>query len=209
MTAEERKKVEKTGNRYLLHGGNLHIGPEQIELALHHGDCADKQRAGKQRIKLSMAVTAVYPESKLVNADPKLLGVERAWLNIFGFRADLGCVANSSTGDACQFCLHCYADQAYYTPPLFDDFTALDLVRISLDRYFDGLKGYRDDFQDVAPSTIIAAWDYATGKPDPAWLRRRIGDIEKYAERMIAMDVDGDGLCESQNSPSNWWDMIN
>jgi hypothetical protein len=209
MTAEERKKVEITGNKYLLSGGNLHIGPEQIQLALHHEEGDAKQRAGKQRIKLSMAVTAIYPEPKLVDADPKLVGVKRAWLNIFGFRADLGCLANSSTGDTCQFCLHCYADQAYYTPPLFDDFTALDLVRVSLDRYFDGFKGYRSDFQDVAPSTIIAAWDYATGKPDPAWLKRRIGDIETYAERMIAMDVDGDGLCESPKSPSNWWDMIN
>lgn len=208
MTPEERKKVEKTGNRYLLVGGNLHIGPEQIQLALHKGDSSAKQRAGKQRLKLSMAVRAIYPETKLVDADPNLIGVKRAWLNIFGFRADLGCLANSSTGDTCQFCLHCYADQAYYTPPLFDKFTALDLVRMSLDRYFDGFTGYRDDFQDVAPSTIIAAWDYATGKPDPAWLKRRIGAIEKYAERMIAMDADGDGLCESQKSPSNWWDCI-
>jgi hypothetical protein len=209
MTPEERKKMEKVGNKYLLHENNIHIGPEQIQLALHKGNSAAKQQAGKQHLELSMTVTAIYPESKRVNADPKLIGVKCAWLNIFGFRADLGCLANSSTGDACQFCLHCYADQAYYTPPLFDKFTALDLVRISLDRYFDGFTGYRDDFQDVAPSTIIAAWDYATGKPDPAWLKQRIGIIEKYAERMIAMDVDGDGLCESQKSPSNWWDMIN
>ena len=193
--------MEKIGNRYLLRADSVHLGPEQIQLALHKGHSAAKQRAGKQRIELSMAVTAIYPEAKLVDADPKLIGVKRAWLNIFGFRPDLGCLANNSTGDTCQFCMHCYADQAYYTPPLFDDFTALDLVRISLDRYFDGFKGYRDDFQDVAPSTIIAAWDYATGKPDPAWLKRRIGAIEKYAERMIAMDVDGDGLCESQKRP--------
>lgn len=209
MTAQEREKVEKTGNRYLLRAGSIHLSPEQIQLALHKSDHAAKQRAGKQRMELSMAVTAIYPESKLVDGDPKLIGVKSAWLNIFGFRADLGCLANNSTGDTCQFCLHCYADQAYYTPPLFDDFTALDLVRVSLDRYFEGFKGYRDDFQDVAPSTIIAAWDYATGKPDPAWLKQRISFLEGYAERMVAMDVDGDGLCESQKCPSNWWDCIN
>ena len=208
-TAEERTKIEKMGNRYLARTGSVHLGPEQIQLALHKGYSAARQRAGKQRIELSLEVTAIYPEVKLVDADPTLIGVKRAWLNIFGFRPDLGCLANSSTGDTCQFCMHCFADQAYYTPPLFDDFTALDLVRISLDRYFDGFKGYRDDFQDVAPSTIIAAWDYATGKPDPAWLKRRIATIEKYADRMIAMDLDGDGLCESQKSPSNWWDCVN
>lgn len=209
MTAEERKKVEKIGNRYLLRAGSVHLGPDEIELALHKGYSAARQRAGRQHLELSMAVTAIYPEAKLVDADAKLIGVKRAWLNIFGFRPDLGCLANNSTGDTCQFCMHCYADQAYYTPPLFDDFTALDLVRMSLDRYFDGFKGFQDGFQDVAPSTIIAAWDYATGKPDPAWLKRRIGALENYADRMIAMDVDGDGLCESEKSPSNWWDCIN
>jgi hypothetical protein len=143
-----------------------------------------------------------------VDADPRLSGVKRAWLNIFGFRADLGCLGNNSTGDAFQGCMVYYGDQAYFTPPLFDDFTALDLVRCSLDRYFDGLIGYCEHFQDVAPATVIAAWDYATGKPDQAWLKRRIGAIEKYAERMIAMDVDGDGLCESKDGPTNWWDCI-
>ena len=208
MTPVERKKFERMHNRYLLAAGGVHVGPEQVQLALHKEFAAGTQRAGKQRIELEMTVTAVYPEAKLVDADPRLLGVKRAWLNIFGFRADLGCLANNSTGDTCQFCMHCYADQAYFTPPLFDDFTALDLVRIALDRYFDGFTGYCDQFQDVAPSTIIAAWDYATGKPDPAWLQRRIGAIEKYAERMIAMDIDGDGLCESKSGPTNWWDCI-
>jgi hypothetical protein len=37
-----------------------------------------------------MAVTAIYPEAELVDADAKLIGVKRAWLNIFGFRPDLG-----------------------------------------------------------------------------------------------------------------------
>jgi hypothetical protein len=208
MTPEERKKAERMHNHYLLRGGSTHAGPEQVQLALHKGFAAGKQQAGKQQIELEMTVKAVYPQAELVDADPRLLGVKRAWLNIFGFRADLGCLANNSTGDTCQFCMHCYADQAYFTPPLFDDFTALDLVRIALDRYFDGFKGYADEFQDVAPSTIIAAWDYATGKPDPAWLKRRIGAIEKHAERMIAMDVDGDGLCESGSGPTNWWDCI-
>jgi hypothetical protein len=208
MTPDERKKFERLHNRYLMVGGNTHVGAEQIQLALHKGFADGKRRAGKQRIELGMEVTAVCPEAAVVDVDPKLIGVKRAWLNIFGFRADLGCLANNSTGDTCQFCMHCYADQAYFTPPLFDDFAALDLVRIALDRYFDGFKGYCDEFQDVAPSTVIAAWDYATGKPDPEWLKRRIGAIEKYAQRMIAMDVDGDGLCESKKGPTNWWDCI-
>jgi len=206
MSPEYRKRMEKAGNRRLLQSNSMHLGPEQIELALQPGRSTNRHQAGKQHMEVTLAVTAVYPESPMVDADPKLIGIKRAWLNIFGFRADLACLANNSTGDTCQFCMFCYADQAYYTPPLFDDFTALDLVRIALDRYFDGFKGFEDHFQDVAPSTIIAAWDYVTGKPDPDWLKRRISSLETYAGRMIAADVDGDGLCESERDPTNWWD---
>ena len=206
MTPEYRQRMEKAGNKRLLEGNAMHLGPEQIQLVLNKGRSAGRQRAGKQRLELSMAVTAIYPKPSVVDADPKLIGIKRAWLNVFGFRADLACLANNAAGDTCQFCLFCYADQACYTPPLFDNFTALDLVRISLDRYFDGFKGFQDQFQDVAPSTIIAAWDYATGKPDRQWLKRRISFIETYADRMIAADVDGDGLCESERDPTNWWD---
>ena len=77
MTAEERKKVEQVGNRYLLRAGSVHLGPEQIELALHRGYSAARQRAGKQHLELSLVVTAIYPEAKLVDADAKLIGVKR------------------------------------------------------------------------------------------------------------------------------------
>lgn len=207
MTPEERKQIQAIGNPYLLAWDHVHIGPEQIQLSLQTSS-PGRSKAGRQHTELTMTVTAVYPKPELVDADPKLVGLKRAWLNIFGFRADLGLLANNSTGDACQFVLYAYADQAFYTPPLFDDFTALDLVRVSLDHYFDGLKGYSDRFQDVAPSTIIAAWDYVVGKPDPDWLKRRIGRLEQYAGRMLRMDRDGDGLCESPPGSSNWWDMF-
>ena len=102
--------------------------------------------------------------------------------------------------DNAIFCLYEFADQAYYTPPLFDDFTALDMVRMSLDAYFGGAESYGRDnavFVDTDPAIVISAWDYATGKPDQGWLQRRIGEIEKYADHIIAADVNGDGLAES------------
>lgn len=206
MTPDYRARMEKVGNHRMLEANAMHLGPEQIQLVFNKGRAGGRQQSGRQHLELNLSVTSIYPETSLVDADPKLIGIKRAWLNIFGFRADLACLANNSTGDTCQFCMFCYADQARYTPPLFDDFTALDLVRTALDRYFDGFKGFEDRFQDVAPSTVIAAWDYVTGKPDLAWLRRRIGSLEKYASRMIAADVDGDGLCESEGDPTNWWD---
>jgi hypothetical protein len=123
-----------------------------------------------------------------------------------------------------MFCMYEYADQARFTPPLFDGFTALDLVRTTLDSYFDGQGGYGTDrgvFVDSDPAVVLAAWDYATGRPDPAWLKRRVKDVEKYADHILAADRNGDGLAESTRSgnsgaggkgagewSSNWWDVI-
>jgi hypothetical protein len=205
------------------------LGQREVELALEQGrrvtsDATGIQAAGQYHVELDMALTSIYPGKALVDADPKLAGVKRGWLNAFGFRPDIATLSNNSVSDNAIFCLYEFADQAYYTPPLFDDFTALDMVRMSLDAYFGGVKSYGRDnevFVDTDPAIIISAWDYATGKPDAEWLRRRIGDVEKYADHIIAADRNGDGLAESTRTgvsgigpkgagmwSSNWWDVI-
>jgi hypothetical protein len=201
----------------------------EVELSLRQGrevtpDKIAVQRAGRFHTDLDFRMVDVYPEQRMVDADPKLAGVKRGWLNIFGFRPDVACLSNNSLSDNCMFCMYEYADQARFTPPLFDGFTALDLVRTSLDTYFDGQSGYGGDrgvFVDTDPAIVISAYDYATGRPDPAWLKRRIKDIEGYADHILAADRNGDGLAESARSgnsgaggngagewSSNWWDVI-
>lgn len=207
----------------------------EVQLSLHDGwqpgaDGLGTQQRGNRHTRLELQLTEVYPEKARVDADPKLAGVKRGWLNIFAFRPDIACLANNTVSDNCTFCVYEYADQAMYTPPLFDDFSALDLIRMTLDTYFEGQPGYGDDgylpadgvrFMDVDPAVIIAAWDYATGKNDRAWLERRIKSIEKYAENIVAADADGDGMAESKRTgnsgigpngagrwSSNWWDVI-
>ena len=204
-------------------------GPREVQLALGEGcrttvDATTIQEAGQYHVELDMALTSVYPEKALVDADPKLAGVKRGWLGAFGFRPDIATLSNNSVSDNAIFCLYEFADHAYYTPPLFDDFAALDMVRMSLDAYFGGVPSYGRDnavFVDTDPAIVISAWDYATGKPDLKWLRQRMGDVEKYADHIIAADVNGDGLAESTRTgisgtgpggagmwSSNWWDVI-
>ena len=215
----------------------------ELQLALQCGqritpETAVVQPAGRYRVTLDMDLAPVYPEKELVDADPKLLGVKRGWLGAFGFRPDIASLANNSVGWNAIFCLFEFADQAYYTPPLFDDFTALDLVRMTLDAYFDGQYAFFPQyasFGDSDPAIIISAWDYVTGKPDMAWLRKRLTDIERHADRLIAADLNGDGLPEcampdgverdgvyeasfngisgrsetgNRGGRNNWWDMI-
>ena len=94
---------------------------------------------------------------------------------------------------------------ALHTPPLAPGLTALDMIRQTLDRYLGGMKGYgmqgygggtRYDFCDSYPSLLMAASDYVTGSKDHDWLEKNYSGIKDWATKMLAMDVDGDGLLE-------------
>jgi hypothetical protein len=52
---------------------------------------------------------------------------------------------------------HNYSDLAVHTPPLADGLTCLDLIRMTLDRYLAGAKGYGqvDLLQPARPAAII------------------------------------------------------
>ncbi len=215
------------GNPYLKFTGLRGEREEEYELRTgcrKNWDATTSQLEGNYRTVLNLTMANVYPEKSLVDVDPALSGIKRGWLNIFQFRPDIGILSNNTISDNCLFCMYEYADQAYYTPPLFGHFTALDMVKSSLDRYFAGASGYGDDdkvFLDTDPAMVIASWDYAVGRHDWTWLGKHIKDIEKYADRIIASDVDGDGLAESIRTgisgtgvdgagqwSSNWWDVI-
>jgi hypothetical protein len=201
--------------------------PRELQLAVRQGwepIGGGVQRSGRQHIELDLCAVEVYPEKETVESDPALLGVRRAWLNLFQFRPDLGVLSNNSVSDNCALCLYMYADQALFTPPLFDGFRALDVIRTSLESYFAGVARYDVDtarFVDSDPSMIIAAWDYVQGTNDEAWLRQHHEHLALYSQRMVAADRDGDGISESSMdgvigtghdglgpNSSNWWDAI-
>lgn len=193
--------------------------------------------SAEPRIEYRWEVVAVYPKVAGIEGDPRFDGFRRNWLNIFQINPRLRVLANHAASDTCAFCLYEYADIARHTPPLAEGLTALDLVRQSLDRYLEGLAGYglpgnvgfdlggkpSEDppYLDSYPSLLIAATDYLEGSGDVAWLKTSYGGLRAWAEKLLAMDRDGNGLLEypySGNShswsgkgekrPSNWWDCI-
>jgi hypothetical protein len=192
---------------------------------------------GRKRIEYRWEVAAIHPRLGGREKDPRFNGFRRNWLNIFQWNPRLRVLANHAASDTCAFCLYEYADIARWTPPLAEDLTALDLVRQSLDRYLEGLAGYglpgnimfdaggepsKDPpYLDSYPSLLIAAADYLAGSHDKAWLERQYRGLQAWADKLLAMDRDGNGLFEypySGNSgswsgkgekrPSNWWDTI-
>jgi hypothetical protein len=189
--------------------------------------------AALPQIDYSLEVVAIHPGSPELERDPRFDGFRRNWLNIFQLNPRLRVLANHAASDACAFTLFEYAAVAERTPPLAPGLTALDLIRQTLDRYLSGTKGYgmagygsNDptvpyDYLDTYPSLLLATWDYVRSSNDEAWLRENYPKLKGWAAKMLAMDLEGNGLLEypaSGNSgswteritlrPANWWDTI-
>jgi hypothetical protein len=145
------------------------------------------------------------------------------------FSAPAGMLANNVISDPASCSLWFYADQAFWTPELAPDISAMSMVRRTLDWWLDNkvlpsgeMICYWDitNFLDANAGPLIAAWDYVTLTGDDAWLKRRIERLELLAEFLARRDVDGDGLVEATQSGNSgtlrlparscaWWDALN
>ena len=195
---------------------------------------ADKERP---RVEYRWQVVSIYPRLKGIEGDRRFDGFRRNWLNILQLNPGLRALANHAASDTAALCYYEYADVARHTPPLADGLSALLLVRQSLDRVLAGnpaygMTGYRlfdkgnatnypAASLDTYPSLLIAAGEYVGGSGDDDWLKHNYVGLERWAQKLLATDRDGNGLFEyhlSGNSgswpdkdrtqPSNWWDTI-
>jgi len=170
------------------------------------------------RVTYTLTVVAIYPHIAGIESDPRFDGFRRNWLNIFQVQAEDGVLANNSSSDPCAFVQHMYTEIAKYTPPLAPGLTAMDLVRMSLDRYlhgalacgmpyYRGFDGTGIPWQsrntasaDTYPSLLTAAGDYVTATHDTAWLRKNYHGLRTWADDMLATDTNGDGLMQFTGS---------
>ena len=77
-----------------------------------------------------------------IEKDARFDGFRRSYLDIFQVNPRLQMLANNSSSDPCAFTLFEYSEVALHAPPLAKGLTCLDLVRMTLDRYLAGAKGY-------------------------------------------------------------------
>jgi hypothetical protein len=186
--------------------------------------------AAQPEVEYDLEVVAIHPDLPAIADDPRFDGFRRNWLNIFQLNPRARVLANHAASDPVAFTVFLYSSMAPRTPPLAPGLTALDMVRQTLDRYLGGMKGYgmegyggetRYDFSDTYPSLLIAACEYAQGSNDQAWLEKNYAGMKDWAAKLLAMDVNGDGLIEYPMSgnygswpakisvrPANWWDTI-
>jgi hypothetical protein len=183
-----------------------------------------------KRVVYTLDVTAIYPDVLGIADDARFDAFRRNWLNIRQINPTYPALANNTASTSCAFCYYEFGDIAALTPPLAEGLTALDLVRMTLDRVLAGGMAYGlpmpgnfpTPSSDTFPSMLIAAADCVRAGNNDKWLAANYGGIRGWGESMLATDTDGNGLFEysvSGNSgiwpdgfpmvrPSNWWDTI-
>ena len=100
--------------------------------------------AGTPDIDYILDVVAIYPGPAELAGDPRFDGFRRNWLNIFQLNPRIRALANHAASDACAFTLYEYSSVAARTPPLAPGVTALDMIRLTLDRYLSGMNRRKD-----------------------------------------------------------------
>jgi hypothetical protein len=171
--------------------------------------------AAQPQVEYKLEVTAIYPGLPGIEENALYDGFRRDYLNIFQVNPRFQMLANNSSSDPVTFAVFAYSEIAATVPPLAEGLTCLDLLRMTLDRYFAGVKGYGQigygldtpeadvsswttpwNALDSYPSLIISACNYAQGAQDWKWARANYDKIARLGREMLAADTNGNGLIE-------------
>ncbi len=166
-------------------------------------------------IEYELQVTAIYPDVAGIAGDSRYDGFRRSYLNLFQVNPRVQMLANNASSDPVPFTLYMDAEMAVPAPPLAEGLTCLDLVRMTLDRYIAGAKGYglvgygvdpgEADLVswkapwnslDTYPSLLIAAGLYAQGAQDWKWAKANYDTLAAWSRKMWSSDKNGNGLLE-------------
>jgi hypothetical protein len=171
------------------------------------------------RLEYELEVAAIYPALRGLGTDPRYDGYRRSFLNLFQVNPRVQMLANNASSDPVPFTLYMDALMAEAAPELVDGLTCLDLVRMTVDRYLAGAKGYglvgyaveSGDADLVAwkapwnsldtfPSLLLAACAYVAGSHDRTWGRAHFDGLAAWAAEMMSSDKNGNGLIEHPHS---------
>jgi len=184
----------------------------------------------QKKISYLFTIKSIYPNFTGVE-DKKYSGFRRNYLNLFQINPKLMVLANNSCSDPCAFTLFLSSIMALKTPALADSLTALDLVRMSVERYLHGMKaygmyGYNSswengdtinnnsksqpyDYLDTYPSLVISACNYIKGSGDIKWAEKYYPVIKGWMDRQMIRDYNKNGLVEYELSGnSGSWNGI-
>lgn len=175
--------------------------------------------AAQPDVEYRLEVVALHPPLAGIETNALFDGFRRDYLNLFQMNPRVQMLANNASSDPVPFTLFKYAEMARHAPPLAEGLTCLDLVRLTLDRYLAGAKGYGQvgygaspgdadlvawkapwNSLDTYPSLLIAAGVCIQGADNWTWARTNFPALAAWGREMLQTDKDGNGLIEYPGS---------
>ncbi len=114
--------------------------------------------------RLHFAVQALEPLPALLSRDPRLERFPKYSLDMVQWRPDTGMISNSVMSINCGLAMLFYAEQAVFAPHLADGISPMALVGNTVDRYFQGARGY------MMPNANVYSPDWKSSRETPAYL---------------------------------------
>jgi hypothetical protein len=167
---------------------------------------------------LHFSVDRLEPLPDLVSRDPRLQRFPKYSLDMTQWRPDTGIVSNSVMSIGCGLANLFYAEEALFAPHLEDGISPMALVGASVDRYFQGARGY------MMPNKNVFAPDWKSSHETAAYLVisawydiRTIGGMDQLHQWLkpleataghIESQFDKDGLIYDTNR-GMWFDTYN
>ena len=161
-------------------------------------------------------VQRLEPLPNLVKDDPHLKRFPKYSLNMVQWRPDTGIIGNSVMSVPCGLAILFYAQQAVFAPQLKDGISPMDMVRASVDRYFQGTSGYQmpnvnvcspdwSSSRETAAYLVVSAWYVVRTIGGKEQLNRWLDPLECLANH-IESQFGPDGLIYYNGHRTMWFD---
>ena len=149
-------------------------------------------------VTLHFGVERLEPLPELVDRDPRLERLPKYSLDITQWRPDTGIVSNSVMSLDCGLANLFYAEEAVFVPHLQDGISPMALVGASVDRYFQGARGYMMPHKNVFAPDWQASRETAAYLVISAWYDvRTIGGMDQLHRWLKPLEATADHI-ESQ-----------
>jgi len=164
---------------------------------------------------LHFDVVAPEPLPTLLKTDARLASFPKYSLDMVQWRPDSGIVSNSVMSLDCGLAMLFYAEQAVWGPHLNNGISPMELVGASVDRYFDGARGYMmpnlniyspnwKSSRETGAYLVISAWYVIRTIGGLPQARTWLGPMEAETDR-IESHFNGDGLIDEPGR--EWFDV--
>jgi Bacterial alpha-L-rhamnosidase 6 hairpin glycosidase domain len=168
------------------------------------------------RIDLHFGIQRTEPLPALVDKDSRLKRLPDYSLNMVQWRPDTGVLSNSVMSIDCGLAILFYAQEAVFAPHLEDGISPMELVRASVERYFEGAPGYQMPNRSVlspdwwssretAAYLVISAWYVVRTIGGAGQLRPWLAPLESLANHLESQ-FGPDGLIYHEGRGSMWFD---